>query len=94
MHIGAGTSAEAAIKVAFDFGKMLRAGDADDGDYARQRLVWVDQRYATHAFLPYIVVGFEAGYLGKPLPWVRQIDAAQIAAAAAAEPRPEGSPPP
>ena len=90
MHIGAGTSAEVAIKIAFDFGKVLRAGGAEENDCARQRLIWVDQRYATHRLLPYLVAGFEAGYLEKPLPWVRQIDAALIAAANAETP-PQGS---
>ena len=93
MHIGAGTSVEVAIKVAFDFGKVLRAGGAEEDDCARQRLIWVDQRYATHPLLPYIAAGFEAGYLNKPLPWVRQIDAALLAAAAT-EPPPQGSPRP
>jgi hypothetical protein len=79
MHIGTGTSAEVAIKLAFDFGKVLRSGGAEEGDYDRQRLIWVDQRYATHPMMSYIVAGFEAGYLNKALPWVRQIDAATLA---------------
>ena len=91
MHIGTGASPEVAIKVAFDFGKVLREGGAEEGDYAGQRLIWVDQRYATHPLLPYLVAGFEAGYLNKPLPWVRQVDAAQLAAAAAKAPE-QGSP--
>jgi hypothetical protein len=81
MHIGAGTSPEVAIKTAFDFGRVLRDGGAEETDYAQQRLIWVDRRYTTHPMLPYIVAGFEAGFLGKPLPWVRQIDAAHRALA-------------
>jgi len=78
MHIGAGTSAEVAIKIAFDFGKVLRESGAEEDDCAHQRLIWVDRRYAANPLLPYIAAGFEAGYLNKPLPWVRQIDAVRL----------------
>ena len=76
MHIAVGTSPEEAIKAAYDFAKVLRDGGMGEDDFSEQCTVWVDHRYTTNALLPYIRAGFEAGFFGKALPWVRQVHAA------------------
>ena len=75
MQITKETSAEDAIKAAYDFGRSLRVQGASPGDLPLLLGKWVEDVYRHDPRLSYIRGGFVAGFHFAPLPWRRHIDA-------------------
>ena len=75
MQINETTSPELAIKIAYDFGRNLRARGAEPDVYDQLESECVDQPYSGNPLLKYIRAGFKAGFNYEGLPWRRQIDA-------------------
>jgi hypothetical protein len=70
------TSPELGIKIAYDFGRNLRAQGALEGQFREILESTVEQPFAGMALLPYIRCGFAAGFYYGSLPWRRDIDEA------------------
>jgi hypothetical protein len=86
MQITPGTSPEAAIKIAYDFARGLRRSGAHDHELQQELFAFVDTPHRNSPLLRYLRAGFAAGYRGTALPWVREIDALEPFARAAARP--------
>jgi hypothetical protein len=86
MQIRPGTSAEAAIKIAYDFARGLRRSGARDHELEQELFAFVDTPHRNSPLLRYIRAGFAAGYRGTALPWVREIDALEPFVRVATEP--------
>lgn len=70
------TSPELAIKIAYDFGRSLRASEGDDLSLSVLLDKWVTTPFQDNPLQRYIKAGFTAGFNFEALPWKRQIDEA------------------
>ena len=59
-----------AIQMAYEFASALRATGWPPEDIAYAQALWVGTEYSGSTLLAYLEAGFDAGYLGKPMPTV------------------------
>ena len=71
------TTADQAIKMAYEFASALRATGWPPEDIAYGRALWIGGEYAGNPLLAYLDAGFEAGYLGEPMPKARDVTASE-----------------